>query len=150
MAGESSSRRAVLSTKGAAPEWRADCIVGEPEGTVKALLVLLVCVATFGAVDTSAHETLSIRCNPSVGMAPATILVTVTVEPNAANRDLTIEADSTDYFTSSVVTLDGDKAAKFQGFTLKGVPAGEYELYAWVNKDRPGASRTMTHYSVRE
>lgn len=116
---------------------------------MKAAVVLLFCMLAAGAT-VGARDNLSVTCNPTVGMAPATVQITVRVEPDEANRTLTVETDSGMFYTSSSVTLDGDKAPRFQPFTFKGLPPGEYQVYAWVNKGSSRESRAQAQYVVME
>lgn len=116
---------------------------------MKAAMVLVVCMLAAGAA-VRARDNVSLTCNPAVGMAPATVQITVRVEPHKAHRTLTVEADSGMFYTSSSVTLDGDKAPRFQPFTFKGLPPGEYQVYAWVNKGGDRESRAQGHYVVME
>ena len=115
---------------------------------MKALLVLVACVLVCSASTTSARETVSIRVSPSISMAPATVRVTVVVEPNADNRELVVEADSGDFFTSSTVQLDGSKSARMQAFMLKELPAGEYEIAARVIRRNGDTQKAGSNYMV--
>jgi hypothetical protein len=64
--------------------------------------------------------------------APATVPITIAVEPGAQNRLLVVEVDSDDYFRSSGVELDGDKEKRLHSVEFKSLPAGEYTLRAQV------------------
>jgi hypothetical protein len=56
----------------------------------------------------------------------------VKVAPHAENRLLVVTLDSGDYFRSSSITLDGDRAAAHHPFSWKALPAGDYGLRAEV------------------
>lgn len=93
---------------------------------------------------------MTIRVSPNISLAPATVRVVVTVEPDANNRELVVEADSGVFFTSSTVQLDGEKSARTQSFILKELPAGSYNVAARVIS-RNGNSRTASsEYMVME
>jgi len=92
---------------------------------------------------TPAREWVTVRVSPTVSRAPATVRLVVTVEPDANNRELQIEADSEGFYTSSTVQLDGSTAPRLQWFVLKELPAGTYEVHARVVQ-RSGDSRRAT------
>jgi hypothetical protein len=116
---------------------------------VKIALAMAACLLLSG-VATSARDAVSVSVSPNVSMAPATIRVVVTVEPDAQNRELVIEADSGEYFTSSTVQLDGDKSARLQSFYLKELPAGSYEVAARVYHSDGSSHKATAEYMVLE
>lgn len=70
---------------------------------------------------------------PLVAAAPATVSITVTVEPNERNRVLVIEDDSALYYRSSQIQLDGQHAARTHVLTFRGLPPGEHQVTASVH-----------------
>ena len=81
-----------------------------------------------------ASEPVAVSANPMISMAPATIVVSVVLEPDERNRFLTVVTDSQDFYSSSEVSLDGDRAARQQRFTVRNLPAGEYVVQARVTR----------------
>ena len=79
---------------------------------------------------TGASEKLSLRVTPNVSSAPSTVIVKATVARNADNRWLLIEADSGDFFRSSAIQLDGERAPVVTEFRLPNLPGGEYTVKA--------------------
>jgi hypothetical protein len=71
---------------------------------------------------------LNARVRPAVAFAPATVRIEVLIETNDDNRVLQIVADSGEYLRSSVIPLEGAKAARFHSITYRGMPAGRYEV----------------------
>jgi len=63
-------------------------------------------------------------------MAPATLVITTMTEPDAANRVLQIQAESQSYYRSSLMEVDGEKAAASRTVRYDGVPGGMYEIRA--------------------
>jgi hypothetical protein len=63
---------------------------------------------------------------------PATVQFMVAVEPNADNRLLRIEADSTDLFRASEMTLSGAGEKRLHTVIFKNLPAGYYTVRAEV------------------
>jgi hypothetical protein len=93
---------------------------------------------------------VAVRVSPNFSMAPATIRVVVTVEPDADNRELELVADSGVFYTSSTVQLDGGKAPRLQSFVLKELPAGNYEVSARVLQKNGDKRRASAEYLVME
>jgi hypothetical protein len=58
------------------------------------------------------------------------VIVKATVARNSDNRSLLIEADSGDFFRSSEIQLDGDKAPLVTEIRLPNLPGGEYAVVA--------------------
>jgi hypothetical protein len=116
---------------------------------VKTALVILAC-AVLGSAATSARDTVAIRVSPNISVAPATVRVVVTVEPDDNNRQLEVEADSGMFFTSSTIQLDGSKASRLQSFILKELPAGTYEVAARVMQKNGDTRRARTEYMVMD
>jgi hypothetical protein len=79
---------------------------------------------------TGASEKLTLRVTPNVSSAPSTVIVKATVERNRDNRWLLIEADSGEFFRSSEIQLDGDKAPLVTEIRLPNLPGGEYAVVA--------------------
>jgi hypothetical protein len=98
---------------------------------VKTLLVVAAGLALWSA-PIPAREMVAVRVTPVVSVAPATVRLVVTVEPDTNNRELEIEADSGLFYTSSTVQLDGSNAPRLQSFVFKELPAGTYEVQVRV------------------
>ena len=63
---------------------------------------------------------------------PATVQITVAVEPDAANRMLRIEADSDRFYRASELELSGTDDPRLHSLVFKNLPAGNYLLRAEV------------------
>jgi hypothetical protein len=94
---------------------------------VKALLLALVIAFT---VPAYAGDRVSLRVSPAVGFAPANLFVRATIDANPENRSLEIIAESVEFYRSSEVTLDGDRAPRVTLLQFKSVPSGRYEVRA--------------------
>ena len=90
------------------------------------LFGLALSTATLGA----AGDPVSIHVNPTVSVAPTTLAIRVSVAPQAENRALEIVIDSSDFYRSSRVQLDGERAPITNTMKIDGVPAGVYEVTA--------------------
>jgi hypothetical protein len=75
-----------------------------------------------------ANEILSMKVSPRQALAPVNLRVSVRVEPNADNRVLTIVADSPEFYRSSHIPLEGDRAPKAFTIEYPNVPGGQYEV----------------------
>jgi hypothetical protein len=96
-----------------------------------ALITAVLIIA--GAVSASlAKELVEIRMRGHYFTAPATVPITVAVEPGAENRTLVVEADSEDYFRSSAIELDGENEKRLHSVEFKSLPAGQYRVRAQV------------------
>jgi hypothetical protein len=89
----------------------------------------LVAQATSGGAG---EEPVQVRLSSSVATAPATVVVTTTVERDPRNRALVVTADSDEFYTRSAIELDGDQDARLHQFWLKGLPEGRYVITAQV------------------
>src|SRR5262245_55439133 len=92
------------------------------------LLVLMVEPTT----SVAAKEPLSIRVSPAVALAPANLIIQTRIDPDPYNRALEIVAESEDFYRSSTVQLEGDRAPKTTLFEFRSLPPGQYEVRASV------------------
>ena len=96
--------------------------------------LLTLGVATVGLMTgtpgLNAGGKLGLKVTPAIGMAPAYVVATVTVERDAENRQLEVAAESETFFRSSVIALDGDKAPRTSQITWRDMPGGEYAVVA--------------------
>ena len=101
---------------------------------MKNVTILAVIFAVIGIITPAvpATEVVSLRLYGNVFPAPATIPVTITVEPAAKNRMLLVEADGDRYFRSSAMTLDGADEKRLHTMEFKSLPAGNYVIRAQV------------------
>ena len=81
-----------------------------------------------GAV--AGNQRLSVRVSPAVAVAPASLTVRAFVEPDEANRALTILVSSPRYERASEVPLDGKQSQRVNVFELRELPPGLYDITA--------------------
>jgi hypothetical protein len=79
-----------------------------------------------------AHDRVEIQVRGYYYVEPATVQVLVTVEPDAHNRILRIQADGEGMFRSSEVELVGDAEKRLHTIQFKNLSAGMYKLRAEV------------------
>src|SRR5262245_8657563 len=97
---------------------------------VYGMCLLTVPVALTRFAD--ANERLSIRVSPAVAFAPANLIIQTRIDPDSYNRALEVVAESQDFYRSSMVPLEGDRAPKTTRFEFRSLPPGEYEVRAAV------------------
>jgi hypothetical protein len=91
-----------------------------------------VLVSTVGPLVTSANEIVEIRLRGRYYAEPASVQITVAVEPDSENRTLRVEAESAQMFRSSEIALNGAGAQRIHTLEFKNLSAGEYMLSAQV------------------
>src|SRR5262245_7444309 len=84
----------------------------------------------FTALPLGAGEPIRMKVSPAVAFAPANLIVRATIEADAANRAVEIIAESTDFYRSSEIQLQGEKAARTNTFEFRSLPPGTYEVRA--------------------
>lgn len=105
--------------------------------TVRTLRRVILGAATaaslfVGSSLVAAQDVVEIRLRGRYFTDPATVRITVAVEPNADNRALRIEADGDRLFRSSEVVLEGEAGKKLHTVEFKNLPAGSYTIRAAV------------------
>jgi len=71
---------------------------------------------------------MTVRVTPAVAFAPANLIVRTHIEADADNRAITIVAESNDFYRSSEVQLDGDRAPRTSTFEFRSLPSGTYQI----------------------
>ena len=96
------------------------------------MLVRVSVAAMFALISAAAgaDEKISMRVSPSVAFAPANLSVRTTIAADAKNRAIEIVAESTDFYRSSEMQLDGESAPKTTIFQFRSLPTGEYSVRA--------------------
>ena len=105
-------------------------------------------MAVFGALMVSAPslngtQRVAIHVSPAVAMEPAQLTIRTTIEPNDANRKLSVTIDSGAYSSSSDVPLEGRNAARLNVMEIRDVPSGLYEVRAVVSGSTGPLAETM-------
>ena len=96
-------------------------------------MLVRICVAAMFALISAAagaDEKISMQVSPSVAFAPANLSVRTTIASDADNRAIEIVAESTDFYRSSEMQLDGESAPKTTIFQFRSLPMGEYSVRA--------------------
>lgn len=99
---------------------------------MRTILVLAGLLIAAGQSPAITEDVVDIQLRGHYFNEPATLNITVTVEPHELNRYLRIEADSVNLFRSSVITLQGEAEKRLHSIVFKNLPAGAYTLRAQV------------------
>jgi hypothetical protein len=109
---------------------------GDGKNTVNAMTLRAMLfgslILTTATTPIGAGERVSIRVSPAVAFAPANLVVRASVEADEANRIMQIVAESQDFYRSSEVQLEGDKAPRTSMIEFRSVPPGAYEVRVTV------------------
>ena len=93
------------------------------------------------------REPLSIRVSPAFAFAPANLVIRTSLEPDAQNRSMEVIADSADFYRSSTIPLEGDRAPKTMMVEFRSLPPGDYDVIAMlIGVD--GRRRAIAHAQV--
>ncbi len=103
-------------------------------------LAALLLVAWAPGTRLDAGDVLTMKVTPAQSFAPAILRVHVRLEPSAENRWLEVVADSSDFYRSSLVELDGDRAPQAMMLEFRSVPSGAYEIHG-ILSDSAGHER---------
>ena len=77
-----------------------------------------------------AGERITVKVSPAVAFAPANLVVRTMIEADQDNRAVEIVAESADFYRSSQIQLEGDKAPRTTSFEFRSLPPGSYEVRA--------------------
>jgi hypothetical protein len=113
-----------------------------------ACLALALATLTILAMPGRASDVVQIRLRGHYFSAPATVVVTVAIEPDADNRKLVIEADGPRFFRSSALELTGATAKRIHTIQFTNLPEGEYVLRAEVMSQSDVRGRAMQELTV--
>ena len=93
----------------------------------------LAVVVAANTISVGADHVVEIRLRGRYYTEPATVRVTIAVDPDEANRTLVVQADGERMFRSSALTLEGDKGQRLHTLEFKDLPRGNYVLRAEVH-----------------
>jgi hypothetical protein len=104
-------------------------------------------VPTVDSALVEAEERLSMRASPQVAFAPANLIVRTTIMRHDTHRGLQIVAESADFYRSSEISLDGERAPRVSVFQFQSLPRGTYEVRA-ILKGVSGSELAMVRTQV--
>jgi len=80
------------------------------------------------ALPLNATERLALRVSPMVSFAPAFVRIEAMIERDDNNRLLTVIAESTDFYRSSEISLNGANSPRVNVFNFRELPTGTYQV----------------------
>jgi hypothetical protein len=95
---------------------------------MSATFLTIAALALLAATSLDAGERVAMRVTPMRALEPATVTVTAIVERDAQNRAMDVEVDSSDFYRSSLVMLEGESAPRTTSIEFRGLPGGQYEV----------------------
>lgn len=143
------ARHFILVAEGARPvAWNMNC-TGQRHGRevlvrIRALLGGALIVM---AQPAAAGEKLAMRVSPGYSYEPAILTIQLSIEPASDNRAIQVIAESADFYRSSEVELDGDRAPRTSVIWYRSLPAGDYEVRSVLIGTR-GQERAMVSKAV--
>lgn len=70
------------------------------------------------------------KVSPAVAFAPANLVVRAYVMADPDNRAIEVVAESEDFYRSSEIQLNGEKAPRTNVFEFRSLPTGTYQVRA--------------------
>jgi hypothetical protein len=110
--------------------------------------LLLSAILVLTAISATGGEQLRIAVSPAQSFAPSNLNIRARIVPNAENRALEVIAESGEFYRSSQIPLEGDRAPATIMFEFRGLPGGEYEVYG-ILTDGAGRHRAIAKQQVR-
>ena len=107
----------------------------------------LAALTMLAASPLEAGERVSMRITPLHAFEPATVTVTAIVERDAQNRAMEIVADSSDFYRSSLIPIDGENGPRTTTIDFRSLPSGDYEVRI-ILLDARGRTRATVVQSV--
>jgi hypothetical protein len=100
---------------------------------------------TFGAIaagmpppsDESASDAaddIAVTSSPRYSLQPARVTIRIRHQPSHRDRQMTVEAESAEFFRSSTFALDGAEAGRLHVIVLKALPAGQYRVRVAIHR----------------
>src|SRR5580765_2728213 len=90
--------------------------------------VLVLTLLALSGAPLRAGEHIGVHVPPSVAFAPADLQVRAFIQADEENRALQIIAESHNFYSSSEIQLDGDKAPTTTTVEFRTVPVGLYSV----------------------
>jgi len=111
------------------------------------LNILAAALFFSSAASVTASNPLTMTVSPTHSFAPTTLTIRLQVEPDADNRELEIVAESSAYYRSSRLPLDGASAPRTTSLEIRNLPGGNYEVRG-VLIDSAGRRRAAVRTEV--
>jgi len=117
-----------------------------PRSTARLSVIALLALVSLGV---HAGEPVRVRVVPAFALNPADVIVETVIEPDVRNRGVEITVDSANFFATSTVTLEGDRAPRVRTTHFRQLPAGSYEVSATLVQDGGPRSKVAVILEIR-
>lgn len=97
----------------------------------------------------NSNTPLTLQVTPRMAIAGTFVQALVRVYPDNQNRLLRVSVESTNYFRSSDVTLDGADAKISHTVPLRALPAGSYDVVAVVYGSEGERARSLQTFELK-
>lgn len=77
---------------------------------------------------------LSLRVTPMISFAPATLELRVHFDPTETDRQVRVILESGDFYRSSTWDIEPGQRKRLEVWTLRDVPAGDYQAVAMIGR----------------
>ena len=108
---------------------------------------VLTCGFLLFARPSGSGDALTVRIMPGLtASAPAAVAVVAMIPNHQDNRALRVVAESPEFYRSSQVELNGERAPRTNHFLFRNLPVGEYEItviLGGVRGQRAASSRVF-------
>jgi hypothetical protein len=112
---------------------------------------MLVLGLALTATTVAGKDAVSIRVSPAVSFAPAHLVIQTRIEPDDNNRAIEIVATSEEFYRSSTIPLEGDRAPRTTTVQFVSLPSGNYEVTAvLIGADGQRRTSARMHVNVIE
>lgn len=88
-------------------------------------IATLLCSCLLGASLLNSSELLAMRV---AAYGPASLTVQIMIKSDAGNRALAVTAEAPDFYRSSQIPLDGERAPRVAVFHLRSLPTDVYQV----------------------
>jgi len=88
-------------------------------------VVILLSVGLLMAPPVNSDELLTMRVSAYV---PGSLTIQLTIDGDADNRALDVSVEASDYYRSSQIQLDGERAPRIRVLELRRLPTDMYEV----------------------
>ena len=111
------------------------------------LTAALFAILMLAGAPMGAGERIIIKVSPAIAFAPANLVVRATIPADADNRAVQIVAESADFYRSSEMQLEGERAPRTTTFEFRSLPSGTYQVSATL-MGADGRSRGIIRQQV--
>jgi hypothetical protein len=100
------------------------------------------------ALPVGAVDKLAMHVSPAFAYEPASLTIQLSIEPESDNRAVRVVAESADFYRSSEIQLNGERAPRITVFRYRSLPAGAYDVRSILigtnGKERAMVRKTVT------